>query len=909
MRVPNDGMAFSPDCAATPTTKNVRPAIDRQGVLLSYLLVFNGTPLAKAEVFMDVSVIVPIYNVERYLLPCLESVYANTCDLDAEVLLIDDGSTDGSPAIAQTFARDHRGFSYHRKENGGPGHARNYGIARAKGDYLSFIDSDDVFAEGILPSMLKSAKTHSSDLVACDVGRLHEDGKVTYSPIHVDAFSTLTENVTSLSRHVQLLYDSTTPNKLVSRDLYDRVGISFPEGYLYEDIPVAFHWYHRSDVVSVLRYTGYLWRIREAGPEQITQRTSERRNLTDRLAMMERLLDYIEENVSDPSIRLEVERKFIKVDLAKYVYKLPLFEEEDANETVEIIASFFERHIGQEALSTSSLRNQQVYSDVLKRDLAHIEQVLEYSKANYSTAPISRIGTSPIVSLPSDVFTIGSRDQSNDLANSLPQSLVTDCQLEDDVLVLRGHLSFPRIDIPAVGDQDVSAFLLNDVTGQKLPLDCKPCPSPQLTNDRSQTFRPCDDRPTPYCYDGCGFVIKLPLADLDVVDGLEGNNSIVINYSNWAASGSRILRGTNRHAWEGTRKTVIESDRYHGRITSDKRGTLFLSLQDGIRRIGPSVYEADLEPEKVSLIVPVSESDTNLGACLDSLFAQSHRNLEVVIADCSARGTLDPQVTRGDERFGIVSVPQGGRRAALNHALARCTGDHVMFVNTNDVLSPTCVSTLLVMLEEESAQLATCQTRVVGDAGDIAFDAADRVAPTRCGREELDYSDGWLGKPLGSALFARSIIGDTGFSPDPEIDCDTLFLAQVAAKSDGIARIDGVLHCTIEKSPSASDGMRRGLRDMLAWERVASLLEDGPTLAHNTAELNETMTAISTLKDMSRSGSPDPVIRRQLLSHVRGKGKVIRRSGLDDHDKRMLGLFVTFPEAYLGLYGMKNPRR
>lgn len=89
------------------------------------------------------SIIVPVYNTERYLRPCLDSILAQTYT-DFEAIIVDDGSNDGSAAICKEYSERDNRFSYYRKENGGVSSARNLGIEKARGEWLLFIDSDDV---------------------------------------------------------------------------------------------------------------------------------------------------------------------------------------------------------------------------------------------------------------------------------------------------------------------------------------------------------------------------------------------------------------------------------------------------------------------------------------------------------------------------------------------------------------------------------------------------------------------------------------------------------------------------------------------------------------------------------------------------------------------------------------------
>ena len=103
-----------------------------------------------------VSVIIPIYNVAEYLEECLESMVRQTID-SLEVIMVDDGSTDISGVIAQEYEKNYDNFFYYLKENGGLGNARNYGIQFVHGDYIIFLDSDDIvslFTVTILSSLI-----------------------------------------------------------------------------------------------------------------------------------------------------------------------------------------------------------------------------------------------------------------------------------------------------------------------------------------------------------------------------------------------------------------------------------------------------------------------------------------------------------------------------------------------------------------------------------------------------------------------------------------------------------------------------------------------------------------------------------------------------------------------------------
>lgn len=114
-----------------------------------------------------VSVIIPVYNIEKYLGQCLESVCNQTLK-EIQVIAVDDGSTDGSAAICKDFAARYPGIlEYYHKENGGSASARNLGLEHARGEYIGFIDSDDWVEPDMYEKMYRCAVDHNADMVMC----------------------------------------------------------------------------------------------------------------------------------------------------------------------------------------------------------------------------------------------------------------------------------------------------------------------------------------------------------------------------------------------------------------------------------------------------------------------------------------------------------------------------------------------------------------------------------------------------------------------------------------------------------------------------------------------------------------------------------------------------------------------
>lgn len=116
---------------------------------------------------MKVSVIVPVYNVEKYLKKCMDSLVSQTLK-DIEIIAINDGSTDSSLEILNDYKKDHDNIKVLTKENGGLSDARNYGIPYATGEYIAFLDSDDYVDSSIYEKMYNKAKENDADYVECD---------------------------------------------------------------------------------------------------------------------------------------------------------------------------------------------------------------------------------------------------------------------------------------------------------------------------------------------------------------------------------------------------------------------------------------------------------------------------------------------------------------------------------------------------------------------------------------------------------------------------------------------------------------------------------------------------------------------------------------------------------------------
>ena len=170
-----------------------------------------------------ISIIVPIYNMEHLMRRCIDSLLAQTFT-DYELLLIDDGSDDGSWSICQEYAHKDPRVSIYHKENGGLSDARNYGLSKAIGKYTIFADPDDWVSPEGLDRLYATAEREQADMTMCDLYREDEYSRhyVCQRPQSLQAEDVLKE----LFANIQ----GFTVNKLIRRDVYTRFGISYPKG-------------------------------------------------------------------------------------------------------------------------------------------------------------------------------------------------------------------------------------------------------------------------------------------------------------------------------------------------------------------------------------------------------------------------------------------------------------------------------------------------------------------------------------------------------------------------------------------------------------------------------------------------------------------------------------------------------
>ncbi len=241
---------------------------------------------------MKFSIIIPVYNVEAYLNECVDSVLKQTYK-DYELILVDDGSSDGSSRICDDYAQKYNFVKVIHKSNSGAADTRNAGTAVATGEYIVYIDSDDYLADDEFLERLAIKTQDQPDVILYKFKKYYEDTnrfeECTYSMKDIQDGENVADIVNSLAK-TDSFYCSAW-SKSIKRSIIADNNINFKKGILGEDI----EWYYRVmfyvKKISILDEVGIVYRQREGS---VTQ-TGGEKNFVDNIT----ILEYWEEHLKD----------------------------------------------------------------------------------------------------------------------------------------------------------------------------------------------------------------------------------------------------------------------------------------------------------------------------------------------------------------------------------------------------------------------------------------------------------------------------------------------------------------------------------------------------------------------------------------------------------------------------------
>jgi len=207
-----------------------------------------------------ISVIVPVYKVEPYLRKCLDSILSQTYT-NLEIILVDDGSPDGCPAICDEYAENDPRIQVIHKENGGLSDARNAALEVATGEYIAFVDSDDWVLPDMLWMLYNGLSRAKADIAVCNYVQVYPNGEEYVCGVEEELVLDRDEALELLLHDRQL--QNYVWNKLYAARLWK--DIRFPVGQAFEDINTTWKLFDRADRAILLQDAGYCYLMRESG--------------------------------------------------------------------------------------------------------------------------------------------------------------------------------------------------------------------------------------------------------------------------------------------------------------------------------------------------------------------------------------------------------------------------------------------------------------------------------------------------------------------------------------------------------------------------------------------------------------------------------------------------------------------
>jgi glycosyltransferase involved in cell wall biosynthesis len=276
-----------------------------------------------------VSVIIPVFNVQRYLREAIDSVLNQTYR-KLEIIIVDDGSTDTSGDICDQYLRDKRVKVFHQ-ENRGLGGARNTGLNNASGEYIVFLDSDDAFRLDAIYSMVKVLNRDNADIVISgyaicsteeELDKAVKQQAIEYPEQKISSIEALHYLANGFFKHI--VWD-----KLYKRKLWE--SIRFPENCVFEDTFVTYRILTKADWIITIPGTGVLYRSRQGS---ITQ-TMSQKNLKDWIKACKQWEGFIADNIPDLFTKEQMEYVQQK-DLRGSIAHWALLTKEDRNSAKNI---------------------------------------------------------------------------------------------------------------------------------------------------------------------------------------------------------------------------------------------------------------------------------------------------------------------------------------------------------------------------------------------------------------------------------------------------------------------------------------------------------------------------------------------------------------------------------------------
>lgn len=299
---------------------------------------------------VDISIIVPVYNAEKYIKKCMDSLVKQS-KKELEFIIVNDGSTDHSEKMIQSY-QDAR-IKYFKNKNQGIGKTRNFGIEQACGKYLMFLDSDDYLEQDACELLYERCERDNLDVLVCNFYKVFQDHK---EEVIIPSFSN-----TSLKEQPEILLSiNLAPwNKIYRRDLIEQHHIRFVENLKYEDAPFVVESLLKAKNIGSINTVSYDYVIHENSETTVRdQKVFDILKIIDKIRVMSKQEVGLEKVVDELTVQIimnyniqqrcqkdwQVGKQFIQESFAYLEKEVPHYKRSDYLKKRSFLKTFIEKH-------------------------------------------------------------------------------------------------------------------------------------------------------------------------------------------------------------------------------------------------------------------------------------------------------------------------------------------------------------------------------------------------------------------------------------------------------------------------------------------------------------------------------------------------------------------------------------
>ncbi len=302
-----------------------------------------------------ISIIVPVYNTKDYLKKCVDSICGQTYR-NLEVILVDDGSTDGSGSLCEELAKEDTRIHVYHKENGGASSARNFGLKKATGDYIGFIDSDDYMDTDVYEQMIRLAVSENYAIVQISRDERDENNQkledVCVPPNEV-RFCDAKTFIKELLLHQG---DCSFCTKIFAKEVLE--GYSFPEGELNEDFKLLVELLAKVEGIAILPKQGYHVVCRGSSTTRSRSEDSFSRVFLDIVENADKMQRMIDEKYPDLHVYAIRFNLYQRLD---YLLHVPIAQMKKENAFYQGVKRYLRKHLSDTIRNPYLTKKNKVY--------------------------------------------------------------------------------------------------------------------------------------------------------------------------------------------------------------------------------------------------------------------------------------------------------------------------------------------------------------------------------------------------------------------------------------------------------------------------------------------------------------------------------------------------------------------